>query len=76
MIHAKYQYSYKTITEKEVDKNCAVSLLLKVNQNMHGYVTLHQKHSRNYLNTNYKYEVAKVIVAAVRREEDGAYTVH
>lgn len=67
MIHVKYLYSYKAFSEKELDKNNAVTLFLRVHQNMHGYVTLHQKHSRNFPGTDYKYELGKVIVASVKK---------
>jgi hypothetical protein len=55
MIHAKYLYNYKTFSDKELDKNNSATMLLQVYENMHGYVSLNQKHSRNFPNSKYKY---------------------
>lgn len=76
MIHAKYRYAYKSFSDKEVDaKTNSTAFLLRVHENLHGYISLNQKHSRHFSETKYKYDVAKLIVAAVRKEE-GGYSVH
>lgn len=75
MIHAKYRYGFKSFSDKEVDmKTNSTAVLLQVHENLHGYISLNQKHNRNFQGSNYRYDVGKVIVAAVRREE-GGYSV-
>lgn len=75
MIHAKYRYAFKMFSDKEVDmKTNSTAFLLQVQENMHGYISIHQKHNRHFQGGKYRYDVAKIIVGAVRREE-GGYTV-
>ena len=38
---------------------------------IHGYVTLHQVHTRHFRDTEYVYDVAKVIVARVEKSGGG-----